>query len=216
MKNRMFILMLLSSLTAYAQFPAPTDFSFGYSYIMIDQGGYCEGNWVSGPAYCSDFSWTAPDTTSTEAHLEYYNLYYYQYYPSGMSDSTIILTSLSSTFVELQVGILGAIWVTAVYSGPDGESEPSNVIINESLPISVEENPKADDMIVFYDKVNHELIIRGKSDISGISLVDARGRKIMTHALQKDRINLEGIPGGVYIVEMILGNHEVIRKKIVK
>lgn len=215
MRNRILILMLLPSLTAFAQFPSPANFSFSYSYIMIDQGWYCEGNWVTGPAYCSDFSWDTPDTSSTEASLEHYNLYYYQYYPNGMSDTTIILTSTSDTFVELQVGILGEIWVTAVYSNPDGESEPSNVVINETLPISVEEHPKANDQIL-YESSRHELLFKSKADVSRVNIFDIQGKRIWSEALNKDRISIDHFPGGVYIVEVMLGNQEVIRKKIVK
>jgi len=37
MKTILGILLLMSSFTTFAQFPEPTNFEFGYEYIMIDE-----------------------------------------------------------------------------------------------------------------------------------------------------------------------------------
>jgi hypothetical protein len=146
-------LLLLISLNAFAQFPVPTDFQFNYTYIMIEQSGFCEGQVVGGPTYCSTFSWNAPDTAGLTTQLEFYRIYYQMYF---MQDSTpIIIAEVNETFHNMEIGILGKIWVTAVYSNPDGESEPSNIIINDDLPISIEEQNNTNQFQIIYDREKH-------------------------------------------------------------
>ncbi len=212
MKTFITILLVISSISTFGQFPEPTNFDFSYEYFMIDESGYCAGQWVYGPTYCSHFTWTTPDTNSTNSTLEYYNLYYYSY---GTQDTTI-LTSTTNTFFDMEIGIMGEIWVTAVYSNPYGESEPSNIIINEDLPISVNENLAPTDLTVFYDNKLQEIVIKSGEIISKINLFDNQGKLIKSQKPKNDRINIENLQNGLYLIEIHLDNQRVIRQKIIK
>jgi hypothetical protein len=57
-----------------------------------------------------------------------------------ISSSEIELVAhTTETSLEMEFGVSGIVWVTAVYSNPERESEPSNIQINENLPISLQE-----------------------------------------------------------------------------
>jgi len=187
MKTISGILLAMSSLTAFAQFPSPANFDFSYEYIMIDQSGYCADQSVYGPTYCSHFSWSVPDTNSISSALEYYNLYYNDYWSSG----TTVLASVTDTIFEMEIGIMGEIWVTAVYSNPDGESDPSNSIINDDLPISVNEILSPNNLIVYYNNKFQEIIIRNGEGVTNYNLFDSQGKLIKSQRLTNDRINDE-------------------------
>ena len=212
MKTILGILLVMSSMTAFSQFPGPTNFDFSYEYIMIDESGYCAGQWVAGPTYCSHFTWTTPDTNFTNSTLEYYNLYYYSY---NTLDTTI-LTNTTDTYFNMQIGIMGEIWVTAVYSNPDGESEPSNIIINEDLPISVEENQLENELNILYDNINQKIKIVNGKDISRINIFNNQGKLIETEKRINESINIDHLRKGLYIIEIIKDNQEAIRQKIIK
>ncbi len=212
MKTISGIILVLYSLTSFGQFPEPTNFDFSYEYIMIDQSGYCAGQWVYGPTYCSHFTWTIPDTNSTNSSLDYYNLYYYSY---GTQDTTILATT-TDTYFEMQIGIIGEIWVTAMYSNPIGESEPSNIIINEDLPISVEEINLKNELNILYDIENQKIIIVNGKDISKINIFNSQGKLIKSEKGITERINIDHLQKGLYIIEVLSKNQEVEKLKIIK
>lgn len=212
MKTLIGILFVISSISVFGQFPEPTNFNFSYEYIMIDESGYCAGQWVYGPTYCSHFTWTAPDTNSTNSTFEYYDLYYYSY---GTQD-TNILTTTTDLFFDMEIGIMGEIWVTAVYSNPDGESLPSNIIINEDLPISVNENHLQNELNIFYDNKNQEIKITNGESVSQIKIYNCQGELINSNKSNRTKINIENFSTGLYIIEIINNDQNFIRQKIIK
>lgn len=214
MKNNLTILLLMLSITTLAQFPAPTNFEFSYEYIMIDQSGYCAGQWVYGPTYCSHFNWTAPDTTTTQATLDYYNLYYNAY----LYNDTILylFASTTDTFYDVEAGFIGEMWVTAVYSNPNGESDSSNMVINYDLPISVEENGLTEEFMILYDRKSQLISIKNGDRISKIRIIDIQGKLLKSLNFSNNKISLENLPTGLYIIEIFTDNSEVIRQKILK
>jgi len=212
MKTILGFFLVLSSLTSLAQFPEPTDFEFSYEYIMIDEAGYCAGEWVSGPTYCSHFTWTVPDTNSTSSTLDFYKLYFYSY----LTEDTTILTTTSNTYFDMGIGIMGEVWVTAVYLNPEGESEPSNIIINKDLPISVEENSSHNGLDILYDIKNQEIIIINGKDISGVSIFNGQGKLIKSEKNLSNRISINNFQKGLYIIELLSENKVVKRQKIIK
>lgn len=213
MKSTLGILFVLFSLTSFAQFPAPSNFVFTYDYITIDDIGYCEGQTAYGPTYCSQFSWTVADINSTNAVFDHYNLYYYNYW--GSQDTTI-LASTTEAFIEMEIGIMGELWITAVYSNPIGESEPSNIEINSDLPISIDENLPVNNINVFYDKNHQEIRIKNGEDISHLNVFDSQGKLVKSESSNKSSIKMNYLPQGLYIVEIHMNNQETIREKIIK
>ncbi|HPR57068.1 MAG TPA: T9SS type A sorting domain-containing protein [Bacteroidales bacterium] len=212
MKNFIGILFVISSISTFGQFPEPTNFDFSYEYIMVYEWGYCAGQGVYGPTYCSHFTWSAPDTSSTTSTLEYYNLYYYPF----LTRDTVILTTTTDLYVDMEIGIIGKIWVTAVYSNPDGESGPSNIIINYDLPISVDENQLQNELNIFYDYKNQEIKIKNGEDIAQINIFNCQGKLIASNTTISDKISIANLPGGFYLIEIIKNNQDSFRHKIIK
>lgn len=212
MKTFTGILFAICPILSFGQFPEPVNFTFSYQYYMIDQSGECAGQWVYGPTYCSHFSWNAPDTNATNSTLAHYNLYYY----SWGSQDTVVLTSTTDLQFDMEIGIIGEIWVTAVYSDPDGESEPSNIIINDDLPISVNEYDLQNEPDIFYDNQNQEIIIKNRNKVSRINIYNCNGELMISTKTIRSKINIEHFTAGLFIVELILADQDVIRHKIIK
>ncbi|MFH1118683.1 MAG: T9SS type A sorting domain-containing protein [Bacteroidota bacterium] len=214
MKTKLVFAFLFVSMTSMAQFPPPTNLIFEYQYIMIDETGYCDGQWISGPAYCSHFNWSPPDTSSTEATLDHYSLYYNQYwYP----DTTLILYStVQDTFFTVEDGFIGEMWVTAVYTNPQGESEPSNVIINPDLPISVERAIVADKRLIRYDSKQQLIKIIHSKEITSINLFDCRGILVHSYQPSVETISLNHLEHGLYIIKLQGVNSILAEQKIIK
>ncbi len=212
MKKYFIILLMMLSVTTFAQFPAPTDFVYSYNYIRIDEGGYCEGHWVLGPTYCSYFTWNAPDTTTTDAILDHYNIYFYNY----ETLDTIIMASLPELYYEEEFGAIGVMWITAVYTNPGGESGPSNIAVNESLPISVSEYKLTTENAIQYDQTTQEITIINEEKIGKINLYDSQGKTMISTKSVTNKICIENLSLGLYIIELITKDSKVIRQKIIK
>ena len=202
---------LLFSVSVFGQFPEPTNFQFNYSYILLNSVGPCNGHTIVGPAYCSDFWWEAPDTTSTSATLDHYVIYYH---PNNDPQIYAIATT-TDTSVEMEIGIIGQVWVTAVYNNPDGESAASNVVVNNDLPISVGQISEKDMTSAYYDKTNEILNIKISDKTFQIKLYNYLG-ELLQDVYNTKQLNMATYAKGLYIVEIILKNHRVVRYKIIK
>jgi hypothetical protein len=65
MKTILLTLVVIVPLRVFSQFSAPRNFEYGYEYIEMGNVGYCAGQLLDGPDYCSHFKWTNPDTSTT-------------------------------------------------------------------------------------------------------------------------------------------------------
>ncbi len=100
---RLFILPLLlaTSFTCLAQFPAPVNFDF--TYVYNNSGSLlCNGEPLPLYGYCSTFSWEAPDVSSTTAELVSYTIYHEDLYTSTVDEVGLHgdLRSVLDTFPE--------------------------------------------------------------------------------------------------------------------
>ncbi len=145
---------------------------------------------------------------STNHILEFYLV-------SSVNDSTRIIATLTDTTYQVEIGIIGETWVTAVYSNPDGTSGPSNVVISSDLPISVESINRNDEIRIIYDNNSEMIKINNAKSISYIYLFDINGRMIKSVTHLVNEISLSDLPTGMYIIEIRAGN-DIIRKKIIK
>ena len=107
-------------------------------------------------------------------------------------------------------------WVTAIYSNPSGESEPSNVVVNEDLPISVGENDLQNELSIFYDVNNQKVFIKNGEDNYKINIFNTQGKLILSQNRTKDGISIDYLQKGLYIVEILVEDKEVKRMKIIK
>ncbi|MEA4841325.1 MAG: T9SS type A sorting domain-containing protein [Bacteroidales bacterium] len=199
MKSQSILLGLLLSLSVYAQFPEPKDFDFSCTYIMLGQQCTCGtlngSQEIPGPTYCSYFEWNMPDTSTTTSHLDGYKVYY-----SKMHDSSIeVLSTLTDTSFYKLVGILGEVWVTAIYSNPAGESSKSNVIVNDNLPISLNEVEQTSSKDVIYDKYTQSITLRNIDNSQSVSIIDANG-KFIRKIINCKVIDVSDLNPGLYFV----------------
>ncbi len=211
MKTYLTVFFGILPFVTFAQYPPPENFDFIYEYIMLNESGFCAGESVVGPTYCSYFEWNTPDTSGLSTILEYYNIYVFDH----NSGNTDIIASLTDTIYHVEMGIIGEIWITAVYSNPDGESAPSNVEINIDLPISVENNNENNKIRISYDN-NFEMIKINNSElIRKIKIFNISGRLVKSINYSINDISLSDLPTGMYIVEIVADNY-TMKKKIIK
>jgi hypothetical protein len=68
---------------------------------------------------------------------------------------------------------------------------------------------------VYPNPTNGILNIKTDSDINSISVTNAVGQRLKIQ-YSDHQINMQNLPSGVYIVEMILKNGQKISKKVIK
>lgn len=210
MKRLLSILLLFIGFNTWAQFPAPSNLKFSYDYIMIGESGYCNDGFIYGASYCSHFSWATPDTISINSTLINYNIYY----NSNFSNDTIILATTTDTTLHIEYGIMGKVWVTAQYSNPDGESIPSNKIVNNDLPISVKQVSHKE-IKISVDLECQEITIKNEENISMINLYNEQGKLIKSQKGEFENISIENLLNGLYIIEILNQNMVLKRQKII-
>jgi len=222
MKTKLLILLLsclLVNTLCQAQFPAPRSFTMRMEYILIGDLGHCCERTVAGPTYCTTFMWEAPDLSETETQLMGYNIYQY-YNPSwiyydGMEipfSEGVIFAQTTEPYLQMEIGSIGAMWVTAVYSNPEGESELSNIVVNDALPISVKEI-KAQNVFLTYNKQKGGIEIECVENITSFSIFCLNGIKILLPEIS-DFIDTKNLEKGVYIIKITTKDGGVVSDKI--
>jgi len=204
-----------------AQFPAPHSFKMSYRYFQLDgPGDICCGKWVFGPTYCTDFWWEAPDLSETDAQLTGYNIYCYPtwiYYP-GMEipfSEAEIVTHTTYPYMQMEIGIIGVVWVTAVYSDPDGESDPSNIQYNTDLPIAIQKVDQQPFSLTC-NKQKNGIEINGLENITSLRIFRLDGTEIAPGSASDFRfIDTKDLAKGVYVVRITTGEGGVVSEKIV-
>ena len=210
MKRNSTIFLLFMSLSIFAQFPAPTNFSLQGKYILL---GECDDclimHLLCGPTYCTLFSWQPPTETTT-ATFDHYNIY-------GKYDNQIVFTATETTTSHwVQIPPQGDFWVTAVYTNPDGESLPSNISIGwGALPTSNSQVLSKNENMTLSIR-EQTLMINTNKTIIKTNLIDSNGRIIKCIQNSSKSINISNLPKGFYIVEVYCENTDILRQKIIK
>ncbi len=176
-------------LTTFAQFPAPTSFQVAINYITVDQWDYCENEIVLGPNYCNIFSWNTPDTGGFSAILIGYKIY---------KENTIFQT-LSDTILEVTGPQLGKFYVTALYENPPGESDSSNIVTIDDLPIATKEPQAEGEIEIVFDISQQQLIVKGYANAKTLSLINLQGVQVLNIENVPERFSLHGLPPGAYL-----------------
>lgn len=196
-------------------FPAPQNFQMNLNYIMLNDHGFCEGELFVGPYYCTDFQWNTPDLSETESQLVGYRIYHYSTLEELAEipfNEGEIITQTAITDFAIGNAYVGYTWVTAVYSEPDGESEPSNVEINlQDLPITISNNEIKTHSII-YDSQSKTITIKGLEDITSINVFGIDGRFIVGSELSN--IDVKHLSSGIYIIKITTKTGGIISDKL--
>lgn len=199
-----------------AQFPTPQNFQMRLNYIMLDDWGFCAGESVVGPYHCTDFQWHEPDLSETESQLVGYKIYHYyteeELAEIPFSEGEVIIQTATTAY-STKGGFVGYTWATAVYSEPDGESEPSNIEANlEGIPLVVNENEIKTYSIVYCSQTK-TIEIKGLEDISSINIFGIDGRFIA--ASKSNNIDAKYLTSGIYIIRATTKKGKTISDKLI-
>lgn len=214
MRKLTLLLAVFLPLTLLAQFQPPTDLEFYYYYFPIDDGGYCNGEVITGPAYCSYFNWKAPDTLPVKAHLLNYRLYIQHIEP--YDSSITCFATVSDTFYIVPQGFIGRMWVTAVYENPSGESDSSNNIISYTLPIGITKPVANISPKIWYDYSSSQVRVEEGVPAGEIHLYNVQGQLIKS-GVHTNVLPIAELPSGIYFIRAVFKDQTlVVRKKIMK
>jgi len=211
MKKLLALLFLCVNLSVFAQFPAPSDLTYSLQYNIGMWGVVCNGENLPEYGYCSTFSWLPADTLSTSADFIHYCLYMVDL---NNTNDTVVLAITEQTLIEIPFGLFGYVRVTAVYTNPDGESEPTNWVYNEYLPILIQEAHETKP--IFLVKLNTSKIFRLQNYdlVEYIRIIDMTGTPVMEINNISKEIQLN-VASGIYIAEILGNNKKTICQKIV-
>jgi len=210
MKRIILLIILVLSFNLYGQFPSPNDFCYKLDYIELDQWGVCNGQTVYGPSYCSHFVWRILDTSSTEAFLEYFEIY------NIFNGDTTLIHSLSDTTYTTTTPYEGDLYVIAVYSNPSGKSEPSNIINNPGIPIGIKETDYIPEITIKYNLQTEFLEIESNKSLADIKIFNSKGQIIYNEENINTCIFIGNLKPGIYIIEIIDNVNHIYRDKIIK
>jgi hypothetical protein len=198
------------------QFPSPQNFQWSYKYISWDDWGFCAGEPVTGPSHCTTFGWKEPNLSETESQLIGYRIYNYH----SMEELTEIPFNEGQTIAETaSIGFetggafVGYTWVTALYSEPDGESEPSNVEINFDGPALVINKNEMKTHSIVYNNQMKTIEIIGIENITSIDIFGIDGRFITASEL--NNIDVRYLTNGIYIIKITTDTGKIISDKLI-
>jgi len=190
------------------QFPSPSNFAVFIEYVEMGGMGWtdCGGKILTAPDFCTRFSWTAPDLTLTEANLDGYRIYH---------ETMGYFQVENCTACAEQGAYTGKLYVTACYSDPYGESEPSNVIeVSEELPIGTNDRKDNQDIYIIYRRESRAIELTDQiADIDCISLFDLYGRLLKT-ASESERMDVSGFSDGIYLIRVKYRNDAFASRKL--
>lgn len=191
-------------------FPAPTNLDATISYIMMDEWTVCNGEVINGPGYCTSMHWNTPDTSQSEAHLKEYNIYYLDMFEPTPN----IFATTKDTVFTFSSGIMGQMWVTAVYENPTGESEPSNIYENNDLPINVLNTSEASDPLKYNRK--SQVISIDREQIMKLFIYNSIGQVVMAVDNPDEFISTSHLQPDIYFVVGITKTYQRTVLRVVK
>lgn len=182
--------VILFPVLAFAQFPEPGSFAITVNYILEGQSDWCDEHIIQGPAYCNLFSWETPDTANTPATLTGYRIY----------KDCVFFLATANTIADTAGGYMASFYVTAIYENPAGESEASNVVVINDLPMGTEEAFHQEPIGIRFDPMQQMLVIRGAEQARSLRVYDVQGKLLYSTDVVPTILQLEGLDVGVYWV----------------
>jgi hypothetical protein len=204
MKKSVFLLLCWFPMLVCAQFPAPQNFQINVNYIYLGESGWCNNQLVQGPTYCYLFGWEMPDTVGTIATLTGYRVY-----KNGLPffQTTEMATEMAGAW-------FASFYVTALYENPAGESDSSNVVVINSLPISTGEVVENTGIRIGYVPMQRLLIVEGASPTCELQVYNMLGQQLRYQKPVSKVQFLDELRTGVYWV-LVRGNNRVVGGKLI-
>jgi len=192
---------------------------FKYTLFYNNEGNYqiCCGKLLGVYGYCSIFSWTLPDTAGKSEKLQYFKIHNINYL-----DENIIIDSTKDTTFCINVGYMGDLFVTAVYSNPYIESDPSNIIYLRGLPISIKEPDLINNGYIIYPNPNGGNFTlefpNPENKTQQITITDITGKTVFETTTTQEKYSYAGnkLQSGIYIVTVKGEDSFNVNKMIVK
>ena len=204
------IFILILSVNVFAQFPPPQNFNYQLNYIEMDKWGECDGQFMAGPAFCSRYQWSFPDTALTASVLASFEIY------NVFQNDTLFIHALSDTIYENTIPYEGDLFVVAVYSIPEGKSGPSNIVNNPGIPIPVNEPNFKSDIRIRQFSENNWLEIVSNTKIICLKITDITGHQVCNEKNLTLPIYIGHLKPGIYIIEVSAGLNQSVKKKFIK
>lgn len=202
--------MFCISLQLNAQFPAPAGFNYTLTYYSFEQWGVCNGRPVVGPCYCSYFYWRMPDTLLTESTLDHFEIF------NNFDGKTSMIISLEDTSMTSSDAYEGYLYVVAVYTNPDGRSEPSDSTFIPGIPIGTENLKAQDNFTIRYYSPSGLLHIASAEPVKSVRIINSLGQIVMSDNIVHSQIYIGGFSRGIYFVELTCSNKKTYSTKIFK
>lgn len=194
MKNLIACIAALLCLTAKAQFPAPSNFIYEMDYIELGEDGWCDGVAVNGPSHCSSFTWNMPDTSNTNATLNNFEIY-------NITDGvTTLIHSLTDTNYTVGEAYADTLYVIAIYSNPEGQSEPSNFEFSEGIPVGIDNvSLQESSYKLRFNQTSKTLETISDTPLKQIDIYNLDGKLVYSDKGKMRTINLNNLSSGLYI-----------------
>jgi len=175
----------------------------------MDEWGVCNGIAVTGPAYCSIFSWSPPGSLQTDATPGHYEIY------NDFNGEIRLIHSLPDTSYVTSTPYEGWLYVVAVYSNPDGVSDTSNSIFVEGIPIGIKENRALTEISITYSSETGLLKVVTDENISSYKIINSSGIVMGTGKINHSPVNPGDLQPGIYFVEILRDHHRLAVGKII-
>jgi len=141
-----------------------------------------------------------------------------------LSDNTIEVTSnLGDSYTystnTIQTHTLNWMGVSTItftrISGSQSASDHDNFVYEISETLNVENTNAKIEFTIFPNPVKQNLTIASSHTIDEFAIYDITGRKVNSGSLELNKINIENLKPGNYIIELVKGNN-TFTKKFVK
>ncbi|MCD4793337.1 MAG: T9SS type A sorting domain-containing protein [Bacteroidales bacterium] len=200
-------LTMIFSLVYSQEFPSPENFEIEVCYN--NPYGTCGFEYPE-YSYVYTYQFNTPDTAGIEADLIEYNIYFDNY-----SDTSLIHTILDTIYTVSNFGI-GQYYVTAVYSDPDGESSPSNIVelTDDDFPLFIENSDLQKEILIYPNPTNGKINILISEQIEKITICDISGKVILKTT--RKEINLSEQKTGTYFLKIETATSILTEKIIIK
>jgi hypothetical protein len=135
--------------------------------------------------------------------------------PEGGATAQVTLTAVDDVVVEELMN--ATITLTNLSSGIEWDNNAVNfTITSDDVPVITSVEGEASAVQLYPNPTTGLIKVEASANIISLSLIAPDGRVVSGLAMNDNVIDLQGVRPGVYFVKMILGNGEVLNKRVMK